>query len=79
MTSEEEYLLLKIEEFSKKKMEYLEVDNNRQAKVWEQKEDLYSSIFRLVQDGLKLRRIEAKANETLGEKYGFNARTTSQD
>lgn len=56
MTSEEEYLLLKIEEFSKKKMEYLEVDNNRQAKVWEQKEDLYSSIFRLVQDGLKWRK-----------------------
>lgn len=66
MRSEELYLLKKIEEYEKKKIEYLEVDNNRQAKVWEQKEDLYRSIFRLVQDGYKLRKIEENFNKAKG-------------
>lgn len=62
ITSEEQYLLMKVEEFNKKKIEYLEVDNNSQAKVWEQKEELYTSIFRLVQDGLKYRKEKANGS-----------------
>lgn len=60
MNSEETFIYNKIEECEKKKIEYLEVDNNRQAKVWEQKENLYRSIFRLIQDGYKYRKMVEK-------------------
>lgn len=60
MNSEETFVYNKIEECEKKKIEYLEVDNNRQAKVWEQKENLYRSIFRLIQDGYKYRKMVEK-------------------
>lgn len=68
MNSEETFIYNKIDECEKKKIEYLEVDNNRQAKVWEQKENLYRSIFRLIQDGYKLRKIEENANKARGGK-----------
>lgn len=60
MNTEETFIYNKIEECEKKKIEYLEVDNNRQAKVWEQKENLYRSIFRLIQDGYKYRKMVEK-------------------
>lgn len=63
MNTEETFIYNKIEECEKKKIEYLEVDNNRQAKVWEQKENLYRSIFRLIQDGYKYRKMVEKNNE----------------
>lgn len=55
-TIEEQYLLNKIEEANKKKIEYLEVDKNKQAEKWENIELLYVSIYSLVQDGYKYRK-----------------------
>ena len=55
-TIEEQYLLNKIEEANKKKIEYLEVDRNKEASKWEDKELLLVSIYSLVQDGYKYRK-----------------------
>lgn len=61
-TIEEQYLLNKIEEASKKKVEYLEVDRNKEASKWENKEILLVSIYSLIEDGYKWR--------TKDNKYG---------
>lgn len=62
-TIEEQYLLNKIEEANKKKIEYLEVDKNKQAEKWENIELLYVSIYSLVQDGYKYRKMKEKEVE----------------
>ena len=54
-TIEEQYLLNLIEEANKKKIEYLEVDRNKEASKWENKELLLVSIYSLVEDGYKCR------------------------
>lgn len=54
-TIEEQFLLNKIEEARKKKIEYLEVDKNKEANKWEDIEYLFVSIYSLVEDGYKFR------------------------
>lgn len=53
---EEQFLINKINEANKKKMEYLEADRNKEAEKWENIELLYVSIYSLVQDGYKYRK-----------------------
>lgn len=55
-TVEEQYLLNKIEEASKKKIEYLEADRNKEANKWEDKELLLVNIYSLIEDGYKYRK-----------------------
>ncbi len=55
-TVEEQFLINKINEANKKKMEYLEADRNKEAEKWENIELLYVSIYSLVQDGYKYRK-----------------------
>lgn len=55
---EEQFLINKINEANKKKMEYLEADRNKEAEKWENIELLYASIYSLVQDGYKYRKEE---------------------
>ena len=61
-TIEEQYLLNLIEEANKKKIEYLEVDRNKEASKWEDKELLLVSIYSLVEDGYKYRNQESEVN-----------------
>jgi hypothetical protein len=62
-TIEEEFLLYQIEKCDKKRMEYLEVDNNYMADVWGAKLDTYNNIYSLVEDGYKYREIKQKEKE----------------
>lgn len=57
-TIEEQYIINKIEEASKKKIEYLEVDRNKEASKWENKELLLVSIYSLIEDGYKYRKLK---------------------
>lgn len=59
-TIEEQYLLNKIEEATKKKIEYLEADKNKEANKWEDKEFLLVSIYSLIEDGYKYRNLNKK-------------------
>ena len=59
-TMEEQYLLTKIEEATKKKIEYLEADKNKEANKWEDKEFLLVSIYSLIEDGYKYRNLNKK-------------------
>lgn len=59
-TIEEQYLLTKIEEATKKKIEYLEADKNKEANKWEDKEFLLVSIYSLIEDGYKYRNLNKK-------------------
>lgn len=61
-TIEEQYLLNKIEEATKKKIEYLEADRNKEANKWEDKELLLVSIYSLIEDGYKYRNLNKKNN-----------------
>jgi len=54
-TIEEQFLINTINHANKKKIEYLEVDKNKQAEKWENIELLYASIYSLVEDGYKYR------------------------
>lgn len=65
---EEQFLINAINNANKKKIEYLEVDKNKQAEKWENIELLYASIYSLVQDGYKYR--NKKENEKLEEYVG---------
>ena len=60
---EEQFLINAINNANKKKIEYLEVDKNKQAEKWENIELLYVSIYSLVQDGYKYRKIKEKEVE----------------
>lgn len=62
-TIEEQFLISKIDEANKKKIEYLEVDRNKQANKWENIELLYVSIYSLVKDGYKYRNLRKSINE----------------
>lgn len=55
-TVEEQFIINKVEEASKKKMEYLEADRNKEAEKWENIELLYVSIYGLMIDGYKYRK-----------------------
>ena len=59
-TIEEQYLLTKIEEANKKKIEYLEANKNKEANKWEDKEFLLVSIYSLIEDGYKYRNLNKK-------------------
>ncbi len=59
-TIEEQYLLTQIEEATKKKIEYLEADKNKEANKWEDKEFLLVSIYSLIEDGYKYRNLNKK-------------------
>ena len=59
-TIEEQFLLNKIEEARKKKIEYLEVDRNKDANKWEDIELLFVSIYSLIEDGYKFRKRKDK-------------------
>jgi hypothetical protein len=54
-TVEEQFLINKINEANKKKIEYLEADRNKEAEKWENIELLYVSIYGLIEDGYKYR------------------------
>lgn len=62
-TIEEQFLINAINNANKKKIEYLEVDKNKQAEKWENIELLYVSIYSLVEDGYKYRKINGGKNE----------------
>jgi hypothetical protein len=55
---EEQFLINAINNANKKKIEYLEADKNKQAEKWENLELLYVSIYSLVQDGYKYRKLK---------------------
>lgn len=59
---EEQFLINAINNANKKKIEYLEVDKNKQAEKWENIELLYASIYSLVQDGYKYRKMKEKGS-----------------
>lgn len=59
---EEQFLINAINNANKKKIEYLEVDKNKQAEKWENIELLYVSIYSLVQDGYKYRKLKESKN-----------------
>ena len=55
---EEQFIINAINNANKKKIEYLEVDKNKQAEKWENLELLYVSIYSLIQDGYKYRKLK---------------------
>lgn len=57
---EEQFLINHIDEANKKKIEYLEADRNDLADKWENLELIYTSIYGLVLDGYKYRKLKEK-------------------
>ena len=55
---EEHFLINHINEANKKKIEYLEADRNDLAEKWENLELLFASIYGLVLDGYKYRKLK---------------------
>jgi len=55
---EEQFLINHINEANKKKIEYLEADRNDLAEEWENLELLFASIYGLVLDGYKYRKLK---------------------
>ena len=55
---EEQFLINHINEANKKKIEYLEADRNDLAEKWENLELLFASIYGLVIDGYKYRKLK---------------------
>lgn len=55
---EEQFLINHITEANKKKIEYLEADRNDLAEKWENLELLFASIYGLVLDGYKYRKLK---------------------
>ena len=55
---EEQFLINYINETNKKKIEYLEADRNDLAEKWENLELIYTSIYGLVLDGYKYRKLK---------------------
>lgn len=55
---EEQFLINHINEANKKKIEYLEADRNDLAEKWENLELLFASIYGLVLDGYKYRKLK---------------------
>lgn len=57
---EEQFLINHINEANKKKIEYLEADRNDLAEKWGNLELLFASIYGLVLDGYKYRKLKEK-------------------
>ena len=59
-TIEEMFILEKIDSLEKKRIEYLEVDNNKIAKQYENKIEIWNNIYNLIEDGYKYRELKIK-------------------